>query len=290
MREILKMLVLSALLLPGALRAEERAHTAGPGVKILAPMAMPGLGRERIVRVYTPPGYASSRKRYPVIYMHDGQNLFDDATSFVGEWGVDEAMDAMAKEGFEAIVVGIDHGDAHRMVEFTAWPQAQHAPVPEGREYLRFVVQVVKPWIDAHYRTRPRRADTAIMGSSLGALISHDAAFEHARVFSKIGEFSPSYWYAPAAYELSAKQKLPAGTRFYLLVGDHEGEGKGAQETVDNAVRMEAQLRRDQPAAGLRLRIVPGGEHNERFWRAEFPAALRFLFELEPGPLNAPKR
>jgi len=260
--------------------AEERKHTAGPGVQVLAPMAMPGLGRERVVRLYLPPGYAGSRKRYPVIYMHDGQNLFDDATSFVGEWGVDEAMDALAKEGFEAIVVGIDHGDAKRMSELTAWPNAKYAPVAEGREYLRFVVEVVKPWIDAHYRTRPGRKHTAMFGSSLGALITHDAAFEHASVFSKLGEFSPSYWYAPAVYELSARQRLPRGTRLYLLVGDREGKADDAEETVANTRRMEEQLRREQPRLRLRTRVVAGGEHNERFWRAEFPAAVRFLFGL----------
>ena len=259
--------------------AQEKKSTAGPGVQVLAPMAMPGLGRERVVRVYLPPGYATSKRRYPVIYMHDGQNLFDDATSFVGEWGVDEAMDALAKEGFEAIVVGVDHGGERRFSELTEWSRGPGSPTPEGHEYLRFLVEVVKPYVDAHYRTRPGRAHTAIMGSSLGALISHAATFEYARVFSRIGEFSPSFWYAPAAYELSSQQRLPRGTRMYMLVGDHEGsDEKDARETVANALRMEAQLRREQPHLRLRTRVVAGGEHNERFWRAEFPAAVRYLF------------
>jgi predicted alpha/beta superfamily hydrolase len=273
------MLLLAALLAcAGSAAAEEKVHTAGPGVQVLAPMAMPGLARERIVRVYLPPGYATSKRRYPVIYMHDGQNLFDDATSFVGEWGVDESMDALAKEGFEAIVVGVDHGNEHRMAELTAWPQAKYAPVPEGREYLRFLVEVVKPYIDAHYRTRPGRADTAIMGSSLGALISHDAAFEYSGVFSKIGEFSPSYWYAPASYELSSQRRLPRGTSMYLSVGDKEGSAADSEETVANTVRMEAMLRREQPGLRLRSVVRPGREHNERAWRAEFPLAVRYLF------------
>jgi predicted alpha/beta superfamily hydrolase len=276
--EMKRVLMGLLLLFSGAVVADERPHTAGPGVQVLAPMHVPGLDRERIVRVYLPPDYATSKRRYPVLYMHDGQNLFDDATSFVGEWGVDEAMDQLAKEGIEAIVVGIDHGGEHRFCELTEWPRPG-APPPEGREYLAFVVKVVKPYVDAHYRTRPDRKDTAIMGSSLGGLISHAAAFEYADVFSKIGEFSPSFWYAPAAYDLSAKQKLPPGTRIYMVCGDHEGsDQKDHDETVANMIRMEAMLRREQPGLRLRSVVRAGGEHNERFWRAEFPAAMRFLF------------
>jgi predicted alpha/beta superfamily hydrolase len=276
MLRVFSMLLL--LLFAAGAGAGERKPTAGPGVRVLAPLAMPGLGRERALRVYLPPGYADSKRRYPVIYMHDGQNLFDDATSFVGEWGVDEAMDALAAEGFEAIVVGIDHGNEHRIPEFTLWPHPDYGNLAQGREYLRFLVEVVKPHVDANYRTRPGRADTAIMGSSLGALISHVAAFEHADTFSKIGEFSPSYWFSEGVYALSAQRRLPRGTRMYLLVGDREGRADDAARTVANTRRMEAQLRREQPRLRLRGVVRAGGEHNEKFWRAEFPAAVRYLF------------
>lgn len=253
-----------------------RKSTANANVHLLAPMTIAGLGRERLVRLYLPPGYATSDKRYPVIYLHDGQNLFDDATSFVGEWGVDEAMDALAKEhGLELIVVGIDHGDADRIHELSPWANPKYGRA-EGREYLRFVVEVVKPFVDARFRTRPGRDHTAIMGSSMGALVSHYAAFEYPRVFGRIALFSPSYWFAPPVYELSRQQRLPRGTRMLILAGDKEGDEP--RRVVADVERMVAELRLRQPQLRLRGEIRAGGEHNERFWRAEFPRAMLFLF------------
>jgi predicted alpha/beta superfamily hydrolase len=257
----------------------EKPSTAGPNVQAsTAPMAMPGLGRERRVQVYLPPGYATSNKRYPVLYMHDGQNLFDDKTSFVGEWGVDEAMDRLAKEkGLEVIVVGIEHGGEQRMTELKPWDHPKYGK-GEADDYLRFVVEVVKPWADQRFRTRPDRAHTGIMGSSLGGLTSWYAAFKYPQVFGRVGVFSPSYWIAPKAYDLEPTVKLPRDTRMYQLTGGKEGQKKDAEETVANSERMAEMMRRDQPNLGLRSVVVPEGEHNEKFWRAQFPAAVQYLF------------
>ena len=262
--------------------AEEKKSTAGPGVQPLsAPMAMPGLGRERGIRVYLPPGYANSTRRYRVLYMHDAQNLFDDATSFIGEWGVDEALDRLAREkGLELIVVGIDNGAEHRINELKPWADAKYG-AGEADAYLRFVVEVVKPFVDTHYRTRPARADTGIMGSSLGGLTSWYAAFAHPQVFGRIGVFSPSYWIAPQAYELASSKPLPRDTRMYQSIGDREGGDAEHDETVAAAVRMEAVLRRAQPQLKLRAVVRAGAEHNERAWREEFPAAVLYLFGRE---------
>ena len=122
--------------------ASTRASTALPGVRLLPELlAMPGLDRKRQVRLYLPPGYATSNKRYPVLYMHDGQNLFDEATAYAGEWKVDETLDALAKEGrLELIVVGIDNGQDKRMTELNAWTSQQFGPA-EGREYTDFIVK-----------------------------------------------------------------------------------------------------------------------------------------------------
>src|ERR1700750_628974 len=118
-----------------------RASTAAPGVHVLAPLAMPGLGRDRTLRLYLPPSYASAPdRRYPVIYMHDGQNLFDDATSYAGEWNVDETLDAFARtRGFEAIVVGIDNGGEERLHELSPWTNPKYGPA-QGQLYMAFVV------------------------------------------------------------------------------------------------------------------------------------------------------
>jgi len=272
------MLSVVLMLVAACAGAEEKRHTAGPGVQPLsAPMAMPGLDRQRGVRVYLPPGYATSTRRYPVLYMHDGQNLFDEATGFAGEWGVDETLDRLARERkLELIVVGIDNSD-QRINELKPWPDPKYG-AGEADAYLRFVVEVVKPFVDAHYRTRTKRADTGIMGSSLGGLASWYAAFAYPQVFGRIGVLSPSYWIAPQAYEFARSKPLPRDTRMYQSIGDREGGDNEHDETVAAAVRMAAVLRHDQPQLRLRAVTRAGAEHNERAWREEFPAAVQYLF------------
>lgn len=275
--------IIVCLLLAGLASASAavRPATAGPGVRVITtPLAMPGLDRTRTIRVYLPPSYDQGHKRYRVLYMHDGQNLFDDATSYVGEWGVDEAMDALAKsDGIELIVVGIDHGNDKRMSELRPWAHPRFGPA-EGDAYLDFVVKTVKPFIDSSYRTRLGRKDTGIMGSSLGALMSHYAMFRHPRVFSRIGIFSPSFWIADEIYPYTEARKLPRATRIYMVVGDNEGEEEGDKDkTVDRVRRMEAVLLRSQgKRIALATVVRPGGKHNEAAWRREFPDAIRFLF------------
>ena len=256
--------------------AQPRAHTAGPGVQVLAtPLPMPGLDRSRTIRVYLPPGYASGDKRYPVLYMHDGQNLFDDATSFAGEWGVDETLDALARDGtLELIVVGIDNGAEKRVAELTPWPNPDESAVAEGAQYLDFLVKVVKPHVDRQYRTLGDRDHTGIMGSSLGGLVSDYAMRTHPDVFGRIGIFSPSYWYSDRVWPFAQAHPPRPGTRIWLVAGGDEGK-----DMTGPAERM-AQLLRSQAGDGVRLQaaIRPGAGHNEKAWREEFPAAVRFLF------------
>ena len=257
-----------------------RASTAGPGVHVLAQrLAMPGLGRERTLRLYLPPSYETApQRRYPVIYMHDAQNLFDDATSFAGEWGVDETLDELARtRGFEAIVVGIDHGDGERIHELSPWTNAKYGPA-QGEQYMAFVVDVVKPFVDARYRTLPGRESTAIAGSSMGGLISHDALLRYPQVFGKAAILSPSYWYSGEVYAQTTAHPWPRGARTYFYIGGREGD-----ESVPDVERMIALLGTQDHAAGdVTLHVEPGAEHNERAWRAEFPRAVAWLFDLPP--------
>lgn len=276
------LLTLCLVSLAGAALAESRPSTAGASVHVLPALAMPGLDRQRTLRVYLPPGYANTSRRFPVLYMHDGQNLFDDATSYAGEWGVDESLDALAKShGLEVIVAGIDNGQEQRMSELNPWPglifRIRVGPA-EGEEYMDFVVKVVKPWIDARYRTLPDRANTAIMGSSMGGLISDYAIHRYPQVFSKAGIFSPSYWVSDDAYEFAGKQPLPQDARVALLAGGKEGE-----DTVADMDRMANVLRAGGLGSDrLSVKVLPDGEHNEGFWRREFPVAVTWLFDARP--------
>ncbi|MCK9687448.1 alpha/beta hydrolase [Scleromatobacter humisilvae] len=271
---------LAACSTPAPSPSTPRPSTAGPGVHVLAQrLAMPGLGRERTLRLYLPPSYETSPDaRYPVIYMHDAQNLFDDATSFAGEWGVDETLDAFARtRGLEAIVVGIDNGGADRNHELSPWSNPKIDPA-QGAQYMAFVVDVVKPFVDAHYRTRPDRANTAMIGSSLGGLVTHYALLRYPQVFGKAAIFSPSYWISNEAYTQTAAHPWPADTRVYFYIGGKEGD-----ESVPDLERMIPLLATpDHAVRGITLHIEPDARHDEKAWRAEFPRAIAWLFEVRP--------
>ncbi|MTB52451.1 alpha/beta hydrolase [Lewinella sp. W8] len=254
-----------------------RPSTLQPNVTILEnPLPMPGLDRDRQIRIYLPPDYVESDDRYPVLYMHDGQNLFDDSTSFVGEWGVDEMLNEMAEESdFRLIVVGVDNGQELRMRELSPWVNEDYGPA-EGEAYLEFIVRTVKPLVDATYRTQTGPAYTAIMGSSMGGLISHYGVYAYPEVFGRAGIFSPSYWYSDSVFTFTRDFPVPDSTRLYLTVGRGEGE------MVDYAERMEQTIRKTgHPDDNLVLTVDPQGEHNEAFWNRQFMPAVRWLFELE---------
>jgi glycosidase/predicted alpha/beta superfamily hydrolase len=250
--------------------------TAQPNVHVLTQkLTIPGLDRERTLRIYLPPGYEKSNRRYPVLYMHDGQNLFDATTSYSGEWGVDETLNELAKtKGLELIVVGIDHGDERRIHELNPWDNARFGK-GEGRQYMDFVVGTVKPYIDSHYRTKPGRDDTAVMGSSMGGLISQYAIEQYPQVFGKAGIFSPAYWLAvPAVFDFAKAQPPRKDAKLYFYAGGKEGE-----DMLPDMQRMVAQLRA-QGHAQDRIDVIVDAEaaHNEAAWRAQFARAVLWLF------------
>ncbi|KQY52318.1 alpha/beta hydrolase-fold protein [Lysobacter sp. Root494] len=275
---LLRRLALLLLCVPFALNAAEgeRPHTAGPTVRdFVPPLRMPKLGFARKLRVYLPPDYAQDSQRYPVLYMFDGQNLFDDATSYAGEWGVDETMDALAREGFPAIVIGIDHGGEQRFNELIPYWNVRFLP-NAGSLFIDDVIHAIKPFVDANYRTLPDRDHTAVMGSSLGGLSADYAIHRYPEVFGKAGVFSPSYWVSDESFAIARRTALPAGSRVYLYTGGREGE-----ESVSQLETMASILRAHSGGDnGVTVHVVPEAEHNEAAWRAEFPRAVRWLFDV----------
>ena len=159
-------------------------HTRSSRVQILdSAFRIPQLNRTRRVWIYLPPDYHQSQKRYPVVYMQDGQNLFDDATSYSGEWGVDECLDTL---GVSCIVVGVDHAGVRRMNEYAPFDMPQFG-AGEGKQYAEFLVKVLKPYVDAHFRTRRAASSTFIAGSSMGGLISAYVLASYPRVVGGAG-------------------------------------------------------------------------------------------------------
>lgn len=248
-----------------------------PNVSILAEdFTIPQLNRQRRIWLYLPPDYATTDRSYPVLYMHDGQNLFDPGTSFAGEWEVDETLDALFSEGDPGIiVVGIDNGGSHRLAEYTPWPNPQYGG-GEGDAYVDFLTETLKPYIDANYRTLPEAEHTGIMGSSLGGLISLYGALREPEVFGKVGVFSPSLWFTDDIYEMAEATDLnTANLRLYLLAGEQEDGGS----VVDDVAEMVTTLTNSgQPADELTFASHPDGQHAEWYWAREFGAAYTWLF------------
>jgi predicted alpha/beta superfamily hydrolase len=259
----------------GVLTEPGKLSTAAANVQLLTEaFSIDSLNRTRQVRVYLPPGYQQSDKRYPVLYMHDGQNLFDAATAYAGEWAVDETLNSLAEQGWlELIVVAIDNGAEHRMTEYSAWDHPRFGK-GEGQQYVMFLTEVVKPYVDQHFRTLKTAQHSGIMGSSMGGLISHYALFGQPGVFGRAGIFSPSYWIAETVFQQTDIRKLPADSRITMLIGQREGE-----KMVTTMLNMATLLREQGfTAAQLAVKVVPDAGHNEALWRSEFADAALFLF------------
>ena len=182
-------------------------------------MDMPQLGvTGRRIWVYLPPGYDTTDLRYPVLYMHDGQNLFDPRSSYCGEWGVDKALDALFRKNKTkgAITVGVDNGGLERWNEYSPWGGADGTGRCNGDKYARFIVDELKPLIDNQFRTLPGRENTGVAGSSLGAIISFYISLKHPGVFSRAGLFSPSFWFART--EAAELLKKPVSGRVFAYI------------------------------------------------------------------------
>jgi metallo-beta-lactamase class B len=261
-----------------------RRSTRRPTVTVLdTAFAIPQLGRTRRVWVYLPPDYATSGKRYPVLYMHDGQNVFDDSTSYAGEWGLDEVLDSLHAAGDSGvIVVAVDNGQQRRMNEYSPWRHPR-AGGGEGDGYVDFLAHTLKPYVDRTYRTRPGREHTGVMGSSMGGLISLHAALRHPGVFGQAGVFSPSLWFSDSVFVAARNARPAARPRMYFLSGGMEGPPDRPRVVLDDQQRMVDTLVAAgwRPGVDIHAAAPDDGRHSEWFWRREFPAAYRWLFRSE---------
>ena len=269
-------------------------------------------GRTRTIRVYLPAGYDGSDERYPVLYLQDGQQLFEPGP--FGDWLVDETLDSLpARGGFRGvIVVGIDNS-AHRWEEYSPWvnrhmhdwmPTDWSGPVQggEGDAYLAFVANTLKPAIDARYRTLTDRDHTGIGGSSMGALIAVYAGLRRPDVFGKVMAMSTAVWFAEGGgpwlsrnqlVELAGRGPVPSNVRFYVDVGTAERsrdtdpdvtDADGHPITYPQAYRdgsdalVRALRAGGLPDSNIRYLIAPGAVHNESAWSRRFGPAVQWLY------------
>ena len=254
--------------------------TAAANVQILnAAFYMPQLDRNRRIWLYLPPDYNITNKHYPVLYMQDGQNLFDATTSFSGEWQVDETLNNLFTQGdYGAIVVGIDNGGAERLNEYSPWINPSYGG-GDGANFMAFVANTLKPYIDANYRTKPEPEFNALMGSSMGALISTYGALAYPNVFKKVGSFSAAYWFSLADLNnyINAINSSLTDQRMYFVAGQNE---YSTIMTDINGVKNNLQLKGLTIANSL-TKYDSYGTHSESYWRGEFAAAYQWLFANE---------
>ena len=251
-------------------------------VDILEDFYMPQLDRTRRIWIYLPPGYKRGIQRYPVMYMHDGQNLFADSTSFSGEWGIDETLQRMIMDKSipKMIVVGIDNHPQFRLEEYTpfGFEYRGNKIDPEAQLYGQFIVETLKPYIDKHYKTKRGRKYTALAGSSMGGLVSVYLALEYQDIFSKVGALSSAFGVCrDDLISYISQHPKEFSIRFWLDAGTEEG---GNMEIERNQIPIKQALIDAgwQDVEEVNFTIYEGAEHHERFWRDRFGEVLRFLW------------
>jgi predicted alpha/beta superfamily hydrolase len=241
----------------------------------------------RDVIVYVPPGYDEEPQRtYPVLYMHDGQNLFDGKTSFVKgrTWQVREHADAAIEAGEvePLVIVGIYNTGERRLAEYTPEPSKQMGG-GEADSYGLLLTRELMPWIARKYRVKTEREATGLGGSSLGGLVTLFLGLKHAECFAKLAVMSPSVWWSHKSILGYVNERAPQiweRPRLWLDIGDREGH-----KTMRDVEQLAKRLRANgwRPGETLHFELVHGGTHDEASWATRVRAMLRFLFPGQKG-------
>jgi predicted alpha/beta superfamily hydrolase len=257
----------------------ERPHTLTGDIRTHEDFHSRYLEKDRTVLVYLPPDYDSATAdRYPVLYLHDGQNVFDQATSFGDEWRVDETAQELITAGRiePVIVVGIYNTGGHRVDEYTPTLSADGKWGGHADDYGRMLVEDLKPFIDATYKTFPGAANTAIGGSSLGGLLTMHLGLRYPTAFGKLAVLSPSVWWDDRV--ILREVEAIAGKRaqrIWLDAGVREGE----RVIGDSRLLRDALIAKGWVLGeDLEYFEAEDGEHNERSWGARVGPMLEFLF------------
>ena len=265
----------------------QQPHTLTGDIRVHKQFHSQFLPTDRDVLVYLPPQYKSTtRSRYPVLYLHDGQNLFDGATSFIAgqEWRVDETVESLIAAGKiePLIIVGVYNPGKERINEYTPTEDPKYKMGGKADLYGRMLVEELKPFIDRTYRTRRGAKDTGVGGSSLGGILSIYLALKFPHVFGKAAVVSPSVWFANQ-HIVGFVDKLPKkpAVRLWVDIGTKEGPNAvEAEQTVKGARLLYDTLLRKgwKPGQDLKYFEAKDAEHNEAAWAARVEPILKFLF------------
>ncbi|NNC96017.1 MAG: alpha/beta hydrolase [Chitinophagales bacterium] len=236
---------------------------------------IPHLGATRKISALLPYDYYDHTKRLPVLYLQDGQNLFNPQAPF-GDWAIDKSLHRLAAKGLkDVIIVAIDHGERERIKEYLPYFHGRLGK-GKGTHYIRFLKEKLIPYINKRYRTMTDYASTGIGGSSMGGLISLYAGLTEPSVFGKTMIFSPSLWISNRIYYNAKVFDTLPNSRMYLYAG-----GEESLTHLPNVKKLESILKSHTAKNSnfhLKVSVNMRGVHAEEYWRREFPKALKWLF------------
>lgn len=235
---------------------------------------IPQLNKTRRVWALLPHDYDQTTERYPVLYLQDAQNLFNEKAQY-GNWEIDKKLAVMSEYKIgKIIVIAIEHADQDRIKEYNVGNTVLGAG--QGKKYIRFITDTLKPFVDKAFRTKPEREHTGIGGSSMGGLVSIFSGLMYPEVYGKLMVFSPSLWVVPKMNFNQMDFSEPGETKIYLYAGGDE-----SATMIDHVKRFKKNLLKNELATNkmkIQLSINMLGKHNETYWSDEFPKAIEWLF------------
>lgn len=235
---------------------------------------IPQLNKTRKIWALLPHDYETSAEQYPVLYLHDAQNLFNENGEF-GNWEIDKKLAVMSDYGIgKIIIIAVEHASEDRLLEYNVGNTVLGQG--HGKKYIRFITETLKPYVDKTFRTKSERKFTGIGGSSMGGLVSIFSGLIYPEVFGNLLVFSPSLWVIPKIKLGFLDFFEPQETRLYLYAG-----GKESETMVDHVTKFRKRLVKRESLQGkmkVRLSINEKGKHNESYWSDEFPKAIEWLF------------
>lgn len=235
---------------------------------------IPQLNKTRRVWALLPHDYEQTTERYPVLYLQDAQNLFNEKAQY-GNWEIDKKLAVMSEYKIgKIIVIAVEHADQDRIKEYNVGNTVLGAG--QGKKYIRFITDTLKPFVDKSFRTKPEREHTGIGGSSMGGLVSIFSGLMYPEVYGKLMVFSPSLWVVPKMNFSQIDFSEPGETRIYLYAGGDE-----SATMIDHVKRFKKNMLKNEQASNkmkIQLSINMLGKHNETYWSDEFPKAIEWLF------------
>lgn len=234
---------------------------------------IPQLNKTRKVWALLPHDYDKSNERYPVMYLQDAQNLFNEEAQY-GNWEIDKKLAVMAEYKIgKIIIIAIEHAEEDRIKEYNVGKTVLGKG--KGKKYIRFVTETLKPFVDSNFRTKKEREFTGIGGSSMGGLVSIFSGLRNPEVYGKLMIFSPSLWIGPKL-KMKADVSNTDDTKIYLYAGGDESETMIEHVRSFKKNILASEFVKDKMKINLSINME--GKHNETYWSDEFPKAIEWLF------------